>query len=55
MNVSLVNKDLTLNITPGSMPHTVHVSEYDTGRHFIVALIDEDGKRAWANPIEIKY
>lgn len=42
--MNLVNKDITLNITPGSMPPVLHVSEYDTGRNFIVALIDEDGK-----------
>ena len=41
--MALVTKDFSINITPGEMPPTVHVSEYDIGRSYNVTLIDENG------------
>lgn len=41
--MALVTKNFTLNVTPGAMPATVHVSEYDVGRAYNVTLVDENG------------
>jgi len=41
--MALVAKTLTLDITPGAIPHVVKVSEYDQNRQYTVTLIDEGG------------
>jgi len=41
--MALVAKTLTLDITPGSIPQVVNVSEYDENREYTVTLIDDGG------------
>ena len=41
--MALVNKTLTLDITPGAIPQVVNVSEYDENREYTVTLIDDGG------------
>lgn len=41
--MALVNKTLTLDITPGAIPEVVKVSEYDINRQYVVTLLDENG------------
>lgn len=40
--MALVTTDFIVNITPGEMPPTVHVSEYDIGRSYTIGLIGEN-------------
>ena len=47
--MALVTRSFSLKITPGGVPPTVHVSEYDVNRQFTVTLLDEDGQ-AFAIP-----
>ena len=41
--MALVTKSFSVNITPGAIPETVHVSEYDVGRAYNVTLLDDNG------------
>ena len=41
--MSLVNYSFAVNVTPGSMPPIVHVSEYDIGRTYTVTINGENG------------
>ena len=41
--MALVNSAFTVNVTPGAMPPTVHVSEYDIGRTYTVTINGQNG------------
>lgn len=41
--MALVNSSFTVNVTPGAMPPTVHVSEYDIGRTYAVTINGQNG------------
>ena len=41
--MALVTKSFSVNITPGAIPETVHVSEHDVGRAYNVTLLDDNG------------
>lgn len=47
--MAIISKAFSVCITPGGIPPTVHVSEYDVGRSYTVTLLDEDGQ-AFAVP-----
>lgn len=38
-----MNYSVNLNITPGGMPPILHMSQYDTGRTYLVTIKDADG------------
>ena len=41
--MALVNSSFAVNVTPGAMPPTVHVSEYDIGRTYTVTINGQNG------------
>ena len=41
-----MNYSVNLNITPGGMPPILHMSQYDTGRTYLVTIKDADGGNA---------